>query len=723
MRRWAKRLAAGLLALALLLAAAVALFLDRPGVLLTSRTVGVALRYFGSAYTPRWSAFEFSAAATGPRRHRYALRAADFCAGTEFAEACFARFELSVVVRYSRRGARVELIETLVAEGGAVSVDRTRQGKAGQGGLASLALLTMPVRSARVGISEFELRAKKYRLKGKVSAALTPGARRPLVLEADLSALAAGKTRRLKAALTADAGLFQGSPPSQLDALATAELRGYGRARVELRARRAGDRYEGSGQAELALSTGPVRAARFKECRGSGGASSGELSCRFEVVPAASLGEIKSANGRLHARARVRGGHLSASAEAELDPVTAWYEVTGRLAATVEGRVDRPLADLALRHDARLRFRASFEKIVAVLRETRYAVPAPVHVLAGPVVLILESRGDPRASRQSVRYELTTDLAGVRQRLAVLASGVLTTTAAKGKQRSFDHGGELLLKEVALELPRLEVGPAPKIAIDRRIATAFSPNLAVSTAPAAAPPPFPLRSRLAIRTEKPALLFSNLAKDPVPVALDLVATHSPAAVSGVVGIRSFGVELFRRSATVDHLKVTVSSFSRIAALEGLVVYRAARAVINIAILGTTARPRVELSSVPPLKREDIIGLLVFGKNPDELDPDQTASVANTETALESRAFGLASLYLFGSTPIEHVGYDSASKTASVKVRLPGGANLTIGSDFDQSRQLSLRKPLAPHWAIQSEITEQGPQSRAAMTFLEWFNRY
>jgi hypothetical protein len=124
-----------------------------------------------------------------------------------------------------------------------------------------------------------------------------------------------------------------------------------------------------------------------------------------------------------------------------------------------------------------------------------------------------------------------------------------------------------------------------------------------------------------------------------------------------------------------------------------------------------------------MKREDIISLLIFGKSPDELDPEQTASVSNTETALENRAFGLASLYLFGATPIEHVGYDSATKTTSVRLRLPGGANLTLGSDFDMNRQLTVRKPLAPHWAIQSEFTDQGQQSKVATTFLEWFNRY
>lgn len=719
--RLLKMSAAAFLSLILLLAAVATLFLKRPGVILTSRVAGAGVKLFGRAYAPRWSSFEFSASAAGPRRHRYVLRALDACAMNERVDACFTRLEVSVVVRWTRRGPRVETLEKLHADGGSVTISSAREGAARRP-FPSAALFAIPVRSLSVKIPKLDLRAEKYALTGSLSAALAPGARRPVSFDADLTAKTGKATRRVRAALTADTDLFGGAPPTFLNALATAEVRGLGRARSDLRVRRAGSGYQGSGGLEVAPSTGPLRSARLSGCRGIGDGKAAELSCRFEAVGVRSVGALKSAGGLVRAKARVSGARLSASAQATLEPAVDWYTVSGALSATAEGRLDRPLKELALRHEARLKFEASFEKLVAFLRETPYAVPAPVHVMTGPVVLELESRGDPRSPRRSARYALTTDLAGTRQKLSARASGTVTGTDAKG--RAYDHEGELVLREVALELPRLEVGPAPKITVDRRIRTEDGPGATVSTATLpAAPARAVVRSRVTIRTEKPAILFSNLAKDPVPVALELAASHPPAAASGVVGVRSFGVELFRRNATVDHLNITISSFSRVAGLEGLVIYRAPRAVISIAVLGTTERPRVELSSVPPLKREDILGLLIFGKDPEDLDPDQTASVGNTEIALESRAFGLASLYLFGSTPIEHVGYDSASKTTSVKLRLPGGANLTLGSDFDQSRQLSVRKPLAPHWAIQSEVSEQGKESRAAMTFLEWFNRY
>lgn len=728
MGKWARRLAGTALGLAAFAAAAGAVFLARPGLLLTSRTAGAAVMLLGAPYAPRWSSFEFSAEASGLRRHRYGLKAADACAGSGAFKACFKRLELSAVVRWTRTGPRLESLEELTAEGGAVSAD-LRGLAAGPVSGPPLSLLTTPVRSLRVRVDELDVRAAEGpgAIKGAVSAALTPGARRPVSVEADVIARSSAGARRVKAAFSADTDLFKGVAPTFVDARWRADAAGLGSARADLRARRAGERFDLSGGAELSASTGPLRGLRLSACRGAGGAGSGEASCRFALVPARPPGgrfaELKDASGAARLTARVKDGRLSAVFAADLDPVASWYELAGGLEARLEGALGRPFSEMTLRHEARARAKASFEKLVAFLRDTKHAVPAPFHVLAGPVELVLESRGDPRESRQSLRYLLTTGLFGTRQRLSARADGVVVVDGIGGRSLSLDHSGGVLLKEAALELPRLEAGPAPAVAVDRRIRSSGAAPAPAAPAAGSTARPLLIRSRLSVRAEKPLVLFSNLAKDPVPVALDLVATYPPAAVRGAVGIRSFDVELFRRRATVDHLNVAVSSGSRVASLEGLVLYKTPVVAINIAILGTTERPRVELTSVPPLKREDIIALLVFGKNPDELDHEQTASVSNTQMALESRAFGLASLFLFGSTPIERVGYDSATKTATVKLLLPGGAQLTLGSDFDRSRQLSVRKSLAPHWAIQSEITEQGQQSRAAATFLEWFNRY
>lgn len=737
MLKWLRRLAGAAIGLLAGVVLAGALFLARPDLLLTSRTVGAALQHLGVGWSPRWSSFRFSAGSLGGRRHRYVLSATHFCADDRMGvfSGCFSELELSAVVFYSRRGPVLERIERLVAVAERARLDlRRRKPKSAR--LEVLAgLRSTSVDALRVELPNVTVTSSNTIVSGALRAILTSQGRRPLSVSTDLLIRGPAGVRRLKIELTADTDLLKGGTPTYVDFVGLADLGSLGRARAALRVRREALRYVGSGSVEVAVSTGPLRTLRLTACEGSaprppGAArpSGAVLSCRYTLVLAAPLAErlggIKAATGGVALSAHIDGQEFEAVLKADVDPIVAWYELVGNLALRVGGRFDRSLDDTVVSHELRASVKVPrFKDVVALLRETKYAVPAPVHVLDGPLSLALESRGDPRLERQAVHYAFSSDLAGPRQRLALRAAGDLTVVNARTPRRYFEHAGELILKEVALELPRLDIERAPKAFSDKRIKTG---NVDASPPPATAAlggRPLPLRSRLIVKTEKPLILFSNLAKDPVPAALDLILTYPPAEVAGRVSVQAFDVELFRRNATVDHLNVSLSSGSRVGALEGLVRYKAPAAMISILISGTTLKPRVEFASVPPMKREDIISLLIFGKSPDDLDIEQTASVGATETALESRAFGLASLYLFGTTPIEHVGYDSVTKTASVKFHLPGGGNLAIGSDFDQNRELRLRKPLAPHWALQSELTDQGQEGKAATTFLEWFNRY
>jgi hypothetical protein len=721
-----KRLLAVIAALSGTVAVVAAVFLARPGVFLTDRTVAAAVKYLGLEWAPRWSRLGFSAAALEWGRHRYVLSAADVCVDERRGafSGCFPELSLGVIVRYTLRGPIVESVDhvVLVAESARLDLRRFPAGK----DPASKSWPMPAVRAAHVELPRFELLSAKTNLAGGLRAILTAGPR-PLLIRADVRIRDAKGQRRLKAALTADTDLLKGKgPATYVDIRARAELSAQGRAQAAFRVRREGLRYVGSGGAEVVSSTGPLKVFRLADCRGAARPAGGGASCRFELVARnplpASLGSMKALSGRVALSGGLGARRYHGRLKAVVDPVTEWYELAGSLGLRVEGRLDRPFAAASLRHELRASAKAArFEDLVAALRDTKYAVPAPLHVLKGPLSLSVDSRGDPRSPKTAAHYDVSSDLSAGRQRLTLRAQGTVTS-AAGARGRSFEHAGELILKDVAIELPHIDIGRTAKVVYDKRITTADAlPE--VSTATWRRARFLSLHAKLAVKTEKPLILFLNLVKDPVPVALDLTAAYPPGTASGTVAIKRFKVELFRRDAALEHLNVYLSSNSKEGALEGLVSYQSPKAAINILILGTTEKPRIELTSVPPMKREDIIALLIFGKSPDDLDPEQAVSVSNTETGLASRAFGLASLYFFGATPIERVGYDPATKTTSVSFRLPGGANLTVGSDFEQSRQISVRKTLAPHWAIQSEISDQGQENKAVATFLEWFRRY
>jgi hypothetical protein len=228
---------------------------------------------------------------------------------------------------------------------------------------------------------------------------------------------------------------------------------------------------------------------------------------------------------------------------------------------------------------------------------------------------------------------------------------------------------------------------------------------------------------LNLGTSRPIILYTDLAKTPVPVALDLKIERPSGLMTGVVDVKSFGVEFFRRNATVDHLTLTFRPGSKLVGLDGLIKYQATEAMISIRLLGTTEKPQVVFESDPPLSQSDIIAMLVFGKSPDELDADQAVTVANTQTAMSDEAFGLASLYLFASTPIQFVGYDPTTKSYMMKIRIPGGETLQLNSDFDATKSVQLRKRLSRHFAVEAEAINSQTQGNGVVTFLEWFTRY
>lgn len=423
-------------------------------------------------------------------------------------------------------------------------------------------------------------------------------------------------------------------------------------------------------------------------------------------------------NGKASVSASVpRGDEFTARATVDLGPVKDWYEASGRLRLNAEGRLSR-LREARIGQEFEARIVVPlFEDVVARLRGTALAVPAPLNVLKGPVEATARGSGDPRRGEQRLRLSANTRLAEGRQRLFVAAEADITMRDVLLPSRTAEAKASVVLEDVAVELPRLELGAPPDVTLDKRIGpTAGDPSR-----------PGPrretwLKYEAKIATAKPALLHTNLAQEPIPVGLDLVVRSSPPPLSGRIWLERFETVLFRRTASIERFGMTPLPGGRFE-LDGLVLAKTADAVVRILILGTSAKPRVDISSEPPLNHSQIISLLLFNKPPDQLDAGQSESVGAAQGALASDAFGLASLYLFASTPIEYVGYDPTAQTSSLRLRVPGGATVELGASRDQTKHVRLRKRLAAHWALQTEVRTREREGNIVTTFLEWYNRF
>ncbi len=349
-----------------------------------------------------------------------------------------------------------------------------------------------------------------------------------------------------------------------------------------------------------------------------------------------------------------------------------------------------------------------FELLVDLLKGSPFAVFAPFHILKGPV----EVKAKANEAMTQINFNSNINLKSAQQRVALVADGYISNLKQARKALNLD----VVLKDGSIQLPYIEAQRPPNIGWDSRIKS----KPAKVEKKTAKKDLFDLNVHF--KTENPLHLQTNLAKNDVPLMVDFRMDSK--SLSAIVSANPFTLQLFRRKAEVKKFVVKTVPNSKTIELQGLIEYPTSDALIQIHLSGKSSSPSVEFTSDPPLPKNEILSLLIFGRR--SVNADEETTVGNTETAFSNGAFGLASLYLFASTPIESVNYNPANQSYSVRVRLPGGVSAEYGSSFgeESSQSVTLRKRLGRHWMLSTEWESfaQG-SSQTVSTFLEWFTRF
>jgi hypothetical protein len=119
-----------------------------------------------------------------------------------------------------------------------------------------------------------------------------------------------------------------------------------------------------------------------------------------------------------------------------------------------------------------------------------------------------------------------------------------------------------------------------------------------------------------------------------------------------------------------------------------------------------------------------LAVLLFGKEPEFLDPDKVQSVENTRAALADGMINLISMYYLASTPVESISYNPVSQSFSAKVNLARGTSLTVGTDPENLGEIGIRRNLGGGWSLETKAAideETGTNSGSAM--LRWSTSY
>lgn len=366
-----------------------------------------------------------------------------------------------------------------------------------------------------------------------------------------------------------------------------------------------------------------------------------------------------------------------------------------------------------------------FAKMARELAWTTLQIPAPFYRMQGTVDLTIESQS-PSLTAGDFAGALKSELQDGLQALKFDLPFKIKTTNLLKDSRAISAEASLNLNQIDIELPRLSPLNIPQFLPDDRLKNENTKN---QSARGNAKPPTPLKWDVDFRVVngiKPIYLRSNLISNPVPLKVngELKASSSAELQSSfTVEVQKMNLDLFRRKIEIQRIRLDQAT-GRVTSIDGLLTHENSEVKIRMRILGSTEKPEVVWESDPPLTQRQIIAIIVFGKSLNELSQEESASTQNLERAFADGAFGLASLFLLASTPIESISYDPISKSYAARLKLGDRTSVSLGSDFEDRQSLAIRRQLRGAWSIKTEIqSNSAEETDQVSTFLEWFKRF
>jgi hypothetical protein len=366
-----------------------------------------------------------------------------------------------------------------------------------------------------------------------------------------------------------------------------------------------------------------------------------------------------------------------------------------------------------------------FQTVVASLKNTSSAIPAPFSALKGSVHLRIGSN-DGAFTNDTAPLELVTNLSSSEQVVKTQSKGSALFDKAT---RKIKISGESRIELIRFTLPDLDVLiPQPALASDSRIVSIKK-----------------IEKQIKVQEDKEEGVDPNAnskvefawklttAPSGIQVNHPIFHPHATAEVTwnltkagsfGEIKLLPFEVEYLHRRASVDHLRYYLNEGEKIFHYDGKLVIPKTDYTLFITIYDQSGKPKVEMSSEPPLAQADIISVLLFNQTTGELDPDQSSSVASTQAAVTNRALGLFSMWALSSTPIEAVNFNPSTRVYSARVRLASGLTASIGTNWENTQEVALRKRLGKNFVLSTSVqNDKETNTESKKTLLEWFRRF
>ncbi len=378
-----------------------------------------------------------------------------------------------------------------------------------------------------------------------------------------------------------------------------------------------------------------------------------------------------------------------------------------------------------------------FSETIRQLARTPWAIPAPFNVFRGPITFRTEPFKNTH-DRSTLPANLMTDLTSSEQ--AFKTESHIEIDLAKKDFGVLATRIDAVIKKIQIRIPDYDpLAPTPALARDPRIirrtppppptivstnekgvitrtkpkAPKPSPSLAAGDTPK---PKVPLA--LSVRGASESIVLLNRYFRPsIGAEIDLKTIPETGEMKGYVMIsRPFGVEYLNREVTIEHLEIDLKPKLEVASL---ITMERGGYRIEAQVISSSGKTQFLLESEPPLAENEIVSLIIYGRPRNSISSEQTRSVGSAQAAMSSEALGIFSFWAFASTPVESVIYDPESQTYSAVVKLPGGIVASVGSNWENERQLALSKSLGKNWAVSTELIKDSEGVDRGGTLLRW----
>ncbi len=344
-------------------------------------------------------------------------------------------------------------------------------------------------------------------------------------------------------------------------------------------------------------------------------------------------------------------------------------------------------------------------------------IPAPLNILDGRLVLLAHGPVTSSAKDFTLPLSVTADLNSAHQEVKLK-----TQTDIRVSSNFKEVFVDILasIDSLQLELPPLDpMKGKPRITVDRRILKA--PPVAVKKEPKVK-----VYFTLEVQTAKPGAirLLSPYFHPNLPLTLAINQNHKHKN-SGFLQAEPFQIEYLHRKVQVEKMHIEFpASEKELIPVDARFRINQTQYTITIDVTGPINKPNIIMNSEPYLSESEIISVLLYDRTSDQLSSGDAETAGGVQAAVADRAIGLFGLWAFAATPIKSFSYNPVTKVYTATVALTDDVTAGIGTNWEESTRLELRKRVSKSWmltAAWSPATQEEQQTTKLV--LQWEKRF